>query len=348
MGLEIDPPDVNRSDKVFDVVEGKIVYGLLGIKGLGEAAAEEIISNRNTNGLFKNFMDFLDRVDLHTVNKRAIEVLIKTGSFDNIEPNRNRLLVNMERAVEYAENKKEAGKFGQVSLFEDSGVQEFSDFVYTDIDDWPQLEKLHIEKELIGFYISGHPLDSYRKVFERSVSIKTATIEKAIPEHEYVIAGMVKEIRTIVTKKSGKSMAIVTIEDYDGEAKLTFFPKVWEHVSEDVHVEKVLAFKGKVDHNEKYGHSFQVDTLLDIDSLQDKAINAIHIQLFKNIAKQQQLIELRDFILANTGNCCVYFHVETEKDIFIIKCNSHLTVSSEDEFINKLRTFQIVEDVWKD
>ena len=106
MGLAIDLLDVNRSDKVFDVVDGRIVYGLLGIKGLGEAAADEILLQRKNDGPFKSFIDFLERVDLHTVNKRALEVLIQTGCFDNLGINRPTLLQNAERAVAYCENKK--------------------------------------------------------------------------------------------------------------------------------------------------------------------------------------------------------------------------------------------------
>ena len=117
MGIPIDPPDVNLSSPYFGVVNGHIVYGLLGIKGLGEQAAESIVGEREKNGPYKSFMDFLDRVDLHSVNKKALEVLIQTGSFDALGQFRSTLLTNLERVVEYASHRKEATKFGQVSLF---------------------------------------------------------------------------------------------------------------------------------------------------------------------------------------------------------------------------------------
>ena len=346
MGLEIDPPDINRSDKIFDVVDGKIVYGLLGIKNLGESAADAIIQERVKNGPYKNFMEFLDRVDLRSVNKRALEVLIKTGSFDKIEENRNKLLVNVEAAVEYAEAKKESTRYGQVSLFEDTDIQEFVDFKYTEVEDWPQLEKLRIEKELIGFYISGHPLDNYKKVIERCTNMNSAKIPSALPETEYTIAVLITEVRRITTKK-GTIMGIVTGKDFDGEVKFTFFPKVWERLDSFVQEDKVLAFKGKIDHSEQYGDSFQVDELLDINNLQSQSVKSIHIKLFSTQNKRSSM-ELKDFLVAHPGNCSVYLHIERDEKNYTIQTSTSLKVPSSDDFISELSKIPSVDEVWKD
>lgn len=346
MGLEIDPPDINRSDKIFDVVDGKIVYGLLGIKNLGEGAAEEIINERTKNGPFKSFMDFLDRVDLRAVNKKAMEVLIKTGCFDKIEPNRNRLLINVEDAVDYAEAKKESTRYGQASLFEDTDIQEFVEFKFKEVEDWPQLEKLRIEKELIGFYISGHPLDNYRKVIERCTNMNSVKIANAIPNTDYTIAVLITEVRRITTKK-GTLMGIVTGKDFDGEIKFTFFPKVWEKLESFIEEDKVLAFKGKVTHSEQYGNSFQVEELLDINNLQEQSVKSIHIRLFPTQNKRSSM-ELRDFLVAHSGNCSVYLHIERDEKNYTIKGCSNLQVSSSDDFIYELSKLPSVDEVWKD
>lgn len=346
MGLEIDPPDINRSDKIFDVVDGKIVYGLLGIKNLGEGAAEEIINERTKNGPFKSFMDFLDRVDLRAVNKKAMEVLIKTGCFDKIEPNRNRILINVEDAVDYAEAKKESTRYGQASLFEDTDIQEFVEFKFKEVEDWPQLEKLRIEKELIGFYISGHPLDNYRKVIERCTNMNSVKIANAIPNTDYTIAVLITEVRRITTKK-GTFMGIVTGKDFDGEIKFTFFPKVWEKLESFIEEDKVLAFKGKVTHSEQYGNSFQVEELLDINNLQEQSVKSIHIRLFPTQNKRSSM-ELRDFLVAHSGNCSVYLYIERDEKNYTIKGCSNLQVSSSDDFIYELSKLPSVDEVWKD
>lgn len=350
MGIAIDPPDINRSDKVFNVVDGRIVYGLMGIKGLGEAAAEEIILQRTKDGPYTDFMNFLERVDLHTANKRALEVLIRTGAFDNLSDHRNRpmLLQNYERAVDYVENKKAAGQFGQVSLFEDTGIEEFTPFLWDEVEDWPQLEKLRLEKELIGFYISGHPLDEFRKAIERCTVINSSTIERAQPKKTYTIIGMVKELRVITTNKSGKQMAILTLEDLEGTIKCTFFPNAWDKYSSQVQEDKIVALTGNVDISEKYGVSFQVDTIEDPSQLQEKAIQEIHIQLSSEVQNEKQLFQLQDFLVGADGNCSVYFHIETPEGFYSIKAHNLTTVPSSDDFIQELEAQNFVSSVWKE
>ncbi|HOE07413.1 MAG TPA: DNA polymerase III subunit alpha [Treponemataceae bacterium] len=346
MGLIIDPPDINLSDKVFDVVDGRVKYGLLGIKGLGDAAADEIIEQRKKEGPFKNFMDFLDRVNLHTVNKRALEVLIKTGCFDSLNEIRPVLLLNMERAVEYAETKKGAGKFGQVSLFEDSGEKEFQDFVYDQLEDWPQLEKLTIEKELIGFYISGHPLDSYKKIIDGAANFRTDRISHARKDKTYTVVGLVKEVKPIFTKKE-KWMAVGLIEDLYGTIKMTVFPDTWSKYKDLILQDSVLAFKAKYD-DEYGGPCLTIDEVSDPQKLEPKLIQSIHIVLTRDAGDQHKLLGLRDFLFASSGNCEVYFHMETTEGTFEIKTGGNLTIPADEEFLKVLRNQPLVESVWKE
>ncbi|OJF77027.1 MAG: DNA polymerase III subunit alpha [Treponema sp. CETP13] len=344
MGIEIDPPDVNRSDKVFDVVDGNIVYGLLGIKGLGEAAAEEIIKQRKKDGKYTDFMNFLERVDLHTVNKRALEVLIRTGAFDKLGVNRPTLLTNYERAVEYADSKKAATAFGQVSLFADTDVQEFSDFVWNEVEDWPQLEKLRLEKELIGFYISGHPLDQYKKALEVSATVNSTTIDRARPEKQYIAIGMIKSIREINTKK-GKLMAFAVLEDFNGTIDLTFFPKTWETLRGTFKEDDILAISGKVDQS-RDSPSILVDELKNQDELEEKSVKEIHIQLDPNITDKKELYDLEDFLIGFRGSCTVFFHILTKEGEYTIQASQQNNVQNSEEFLQKLSEQLFVENVW--
>lgn len=346
MGLAIDPPDVNRSDKYFDVVEGRIVYGLLGIKGLGEAAAEEILKQRAEGGPFKDFIDFLDRVDLHTVNKRALEVLIQTGSFDKLGTNRPTLLQNCERAVDHCSKKKSDAKFGQVSLFEDSGVQEFSAFVFEQVEDYPPLEKLRIEKELIGFYISGHPLDEYASVIKRSVGLTTKSLANATRERSYVMLGIVKELRSILTKK-GKSMAFAKLEDMDGSCDITFFPKIWEKEREKIKEDAVIALSGKADFS-RDTPSILVDELLPIEDLKEKSVREIHIRLSPLLTDSEQMNKLQDFLCAKQGSCSVILHIELPQQDYTVRANPLTKVPHTDEFIEELETYRNIESVWRE
>ena len=346
MGLAIDPPDVNRSDKLFDVVDGRIVYGLMGIKGLGEAAVEEIIGARKKGGAYQSFIDFLDRVDLHTVNKRALEALIQTGCFDNLGINRPTLLQNMERAVEYCENKKSDGKLGQVSLFENSGVQEFATFTFNQSEDYPILEKLRKEKELIGFYISGHPLDPYRTTIARSVTLTAGKMQLAQSGKDYVMLGTIKELRTITTKK-GSLMAFAKLEDMEGITDITFFPKLWETVKSQVSEDSIIAIGGKADFS-RGSPSFLVDEVLDKSALKEKSIKEIHIKLSPVPANKQQLGKLQDFIVGEDGPCSLFFHIESGRKNYTVKAHTRTTVPSGDDFICRLEEQNMVERVWRE
>ncbi len=368
MGIPVDAPDVNRSAEIFDVVDGHIVFGLKGIKGMGEAAAAEIVKERTENGPFKDFIDFLDRVDLKTVNKKAIEVLIKTGAFDKLGKNRPTLLLNMERAVEYEENKKEGGAFGQVSLFEDSGEKEFADFKFEEVEDSPKLDKLNMEKELIGCYVSGHPLDDYKKAIETSATVNSSNILREAKEakaekdalaasgqnswqtrnagKEYTAIGMITELRPIMTKKDPpKPMAFAKLQDYNGSIDLTFFPKTWEKMSTLIKNDGVYAFKGKVD-GSRDEPSFIVDSMEDISTLQAHSIQEVHIQLESGFSNEKQIFGLKDFLFGSNGNCSVYFHIDTSAGPYTVKANAQLSAPSTKEFVEKLETLPYVKEVW--
>ncbi len=346
MGLTIDPPDINRSAAYFGVVDGRIVYGLLGIKGLGEQAAEEIVREREKNGPYKTFMEFLERVDLHSVNKKAIEVLIQTGSFDCLGVFRSTLSANLERAVEYAAHKKEATRFGQVSLFEDSGVQEFADFKFDELEDWPQMEKLRIEKELIGFYISGHPLDAYRKAFDRASTFDVRFPERAQKDKSYTIVGMIKSVRPYQTK-SGKWMGFGAFEDFNGSIDLTFFPNIWEKVRDRAVADSVWGFAGKID-TSRDTPSFLVDSLVNPDELQAKSIREVHIKIAQEEASETHLSPLRDFLFESSGSCSVYFHLDTPGKPYVVKAANQIQVPANDDFMERVIDMPGVVQAWKE
>jgi len=251
MGIAVDPPDINRSDKYFTVVEGRIVFGFLGIKGIGSGPADEIIEKRQ-NGPYKSFMDFLDRVVLQTnqpnqnvVSRKVIDLLIKTGAFDTFGKNRPTLLANMEAAVNHAQNKKDESKFGQTNLFEDSGIQALPDFEFPQLPEMDRTEQLNIEKELIGFYFSGHPLDIYEEEWKKYVKLDISDPDNVLPG-TYILIGILKALKPH-TDKTGKGMAFGTLEDYRGEIDITFFGEAWESCREKLQQNDIVAVKGKVD-----------------------------------------------------------------------------------------------------
>jgi DNA polymerase-3 subunit alpha len=266
MGIPIDPPDINRSDRLFTVVAGRIVYGFSGIKGLGDASAEEIVTCRK-DGPYKNFTDFLSRVNIKTVGKKVIELLILTGAFDNFEQSREVLQGNLERAVDYAQNIKDDKQFGQTSLFGEAGEQEYPDFEFKPFPEASREDRLKIEKDLIGFYFSGHPLDDYKEEWERFVKLDLSAADNA-PEQEYTLIGILSGLKPY-TNKSGKVMAFGSLADYRGEIDLVFFERTWETYRDRVNEGDFIALKGKLD-RQRGKPGMRVDSILPPDQLKIK------------------------------------------------------------------------------
>ncbi|MDP3177887.1 MAG: DNA polymerase III subunit alpha, partial [Spirochaetaceae bacterium] len=206
MGLEILPPDVNRSEAFFTVADGKIVYGLLGIKGVGEGLARAIVEERGKRGSFTSFIDFVERMGTQAANRKTLETLAMAGAFDATGAGLRALVMDVERAVAYAAGKEEAGRYGQASLFDGSGEEEYPPFEPIPQEEYPRSELLRFEKELLGFYFSGHPMDEWRKIWERCSDLDLTHIERASPDRTYTLVAMLKEFREILTK-TGRKMA---------------------------------------------------------------------------------------------------------------------------------------------
>ena len=268
MGIAVDPPDVNHSDKLFSVVDGRIVYGFLGIKGVGDAPVEEIV-NRRKDGPYRDFIEFLTRVDIRAAGKSVVEKLIQTGAFDRFGVPRETLLGNLDRAVEYVQGRKEDQKIGQSSLFGDSGEKEYADFVFEDFPEKSRSEKLKIEKQLIGFYFSGHPMDEYRELWKRTVKVNLGQPDTLVPG-TCILVGIIKSVK-VISAKGGK-MAFASLADYNGEIETTFFPRVWENCQSRIEEDQVSIIRGKIDYQEdKDRYSFLADACISFEDA-DEAV----------------------------------------------------------------------------
>ncbi|MDY5046559.1 MAG: DNA polymerase III subunit alpha, partial [Treponema porcinum] len=381
MGIPVDPPDINKSDVRFDVVDGHIVFALMGLKGMGEEAAKAIVQERTEHGDYKSFMDFLERVvplqvvskndegkelKRSVINSKAIEVCIRTGAFDKLGQNRPTLLNDMDRAVRYVQDKISGSTNGQGDLFGDTDEKVYADFVFNQLDDLPTMEKLNDEMEVIGCYVSGHPLDDYKKVIQNCVTLTSNNIERAAKESQaekaalaasgqsswqmrntgktYTVLGFVHGLHPFRTKK-GTDMAFAKLSDYNGEMDLTFFSKTWETLKTQVQDGKIAAFKGKVDGSREQP-SFIVDSIEDPSVLKERSIKEVHIEIENSFQSEAEVSKIKDFLFAQNGNCSLYFHIDTASGPFIVKANSQLTVSSSKEVLSQIEDLPLVKDVW--
>lgn len=236
MGITVEQPDINLSDEDFTPLsDTQILFGLSAVKNLGQGAIDNILRARQTGGKFKSLANFCERVELRTVNKRALETLIYCGAFDSVNNNRRQLINDIDVITAWAQKKAKEKESGQMNLFdminsniatEDRG-NSFEQAPSTPpVDDYPLQEKLRLEKEYIGFYISDHPLKAIHQAAKILAPINLNQLEEQKSRQKVSAVVMLNSVRKIITQK-GDPMAFLQMEDLTGEAEGTVFPSTF-------------------------------------------------------------------------------------------------------------------------
>jgi DNA polymerase-3 subunit alpha len=246
MKIRILPPDINQSIDNFSVREQNIRFGLGAVKNLGTTAIENILNERKEHGPFESIFDFCKRVDLRIVNKRSIESLIKAGAFGELHPNRQQLVASLDAIMDTATRDQKARNNGQISLFD---MVEDLDFTSTpplvEIEEYGWEELLHLEKEVIGLYVSGHPLDLVRQQVEAFALHTINELEELEEGREVTLAGLVVERRAITTR-NGSNMLALKVEDLTGQTEITVFAKDLEKWRSFLETHDKLLIKAKI------------------------------------------------------------------------------------------------------
>ncbi len=257
MGIEIQPPDINRSGVDFTPIGQSILFGLSAVRNVGLAAIEAILSARQEGGEFQSLADFCDRVDPRVANKRAVEALISSGGFDKIESNRNQLLHDLELVLEWAQSRAKDRASGQGNLFDifGGGTVATSQASYeaapkaAPVEDLPDSDKLRLEKELLGFYVSDHPLKGVQTAAKILAPINLGDLDQQGDQSLSAIV-LITELKPIVTKK-GDRMAVVQMEDLTGKAEAVIFPRTFERIGSLIQADRRLMVWGKVDQRDE-------------------------------------------------------------------------------------------------
>ena len=262
LNIEILKPDINHSFTRFTVENNKIRFGLGSIKNVGREVVERIVSERNTNGLFKNFTDFCERIQDEAVNKKCIESLIKAGAFDEFGQTRRTLLASFESIIDTIQSGAKKNYKGQVSMFDldsmDNEDKEELKYNFIELDEFEDKELLSMEKEMLGIYISGHPLEKIRDQIIKATNIDTVKMKEAKEEVDTTgtttkykdgqivkFAGIITNIKKKYTK-SNKLMGFVTIEDLYGTAEVIVFENAYQNASNLLLKENVVLVEGRL------------------------------------------------------------------------------------------------------
>ena len=245
-GLKVLPPDINASSYDFAVENGAIRFGLGGVKSVGSDSIAAILKARAKDGRFTSILDFCKRVEARCQNKRLLENLINCGAMDSLGAHRSQLLAVYEDASQIGQRYQKDHASGQIGLFEDDSFAEVNDIKLPNLDEMPQSLQLKNEKELLGFYVSGHPLDSYKQALAKFTPLHALEDEESnVRDGQLVqVAGLISQLDLRITKK-GDSMAILNLEDFTGNLKVVVFPKAYQECAASLNQDGVVAVSGR-------------------------------------------------------------------------------------------------------
>lgn len=334
LGIQVVPPDINKSYSKFTVDGDKIIFGLAAIRNVGVNVVENIVKSRNDKGEFLSIMDFINKLDLGTINKRAVESLIKAGALDSFKVYRSKLLAVYEKIMDGVSGERKRNIDGQISLF---GLDEenvsMPEIKYPDIKEFNKKHILSMEKEMTGIYLSGHPLDEYGKslkvqttttisnifkVYEameeniaKGISLDDMSSEMPIKDNQTVIlGGILTEVNQKVTRNN-TIMAFLKLEDLSGEIEVIVFPRTLDRVRESINEDALVTIKGRISLKEDEPPKLICEK---IEGLEKVDSNKIYIRV--NDAKEAKILanEIKNNFNQYKGETAVYiFNNELRK-----------------------------------
>ncbi|MFH1825172.1 MAG: DNA polymerase III subunit alpha [Candidatus Firestonebacteria bacterium] len=334
-GIEIHPPDVNKCFTSFTVIDKKIYFGLSAIKNIGKSASDSIVEGRE-KGEYSSLLDFCDKVDLRLVNKEVVESLIKCGAFDSLKIKRLQLTSIIDETIEKAQKIQEMKLSGQEFLFDnllEAEKKNFSDEEY--LED----KLLGFEKELLGVYLSGHPLVKYEEQIKRFTTVDSLNIRNLSDGSEVTIGGIINKVNRKTTKKN-EGMAIVSLEDLMGVVEVIIFPTLYKDIGNKIFEESMVIIKGKVDFEETIGDEtetnkikIRAEEVIFLEEADEKLSKKVHIKLFIPGLEESALVELKQNLLKfkNNGTCQVFLHFfkSADEEVSIVETQIKVLPSKE-------------------
>ncbi|HAE62595.1 MAG TPA: DNA polymerase III subunit alpha [Eubacteriaceae bacterium] len=339
MGIEVLPPDVNESHENFTVVGGEIRFGLAAVKNVGDNAVKSIIDKRASKP-YETFSDFCTRSDFKVLNKRAIESLIKCGAFDSFGVYRSRLMSSYEKIIDNILSDRKNKIDGQISLFQT--MESFDDKRenYPQIDEFDEGYKLLLEKEMLGLYITGHPLEPYRSMLEEKCSINGSIIENldemielGIKDGQMITIGGIITDKKILITKNNKTMCFLTLEDLYGVIEVVVFPNVFGKYDHLLEPESKVIIKGRLNISEDQASSVICEELTELEKFRRKnSFQAVQISV--EDMKDEKIELIKEILSRHKGDKPIVLYSLREGRKY--KANKALWVSESNVLIKEL------------
>ena len=339
MGIQILPPDINNGERGFSVDQGRIRYGLSAIKSVGRPVIESLVKERRENGIYRTLSDFIER-NSGQVNKRAIENFIKAGALDCLPGNRQQKMLVYSRVVDHISQNKKNSMAGQMSLFDLVGEEDKKAYEISmpDVGEYAKEVILAFEKDVLGIYLSGHPLEQYRGILEKNISAKTTDFQPdeetglsvVMDNQKVVVGGMVTE-KTIKYTKNNKVMAFVTLEDLVGTVEVVVFPRDYEKYQSLLDEDARVLIQGRVSAEDDKASKLILERVRTFEEVPRE----LWLQFDDRDAYADREAHLMEELRAVPGNASVVIYLKDVKAMK--KLPAGYRVALQEEWLEKFR-----------
>ena len=350
--IRVEPPDINLSDIIFRAINNKTIsFGLNAIKNVGIKALKNIIDSRNKNGPFKNIYQFCEHLDTRIVNKRVIESLIEAGTMDSLEGNRAQKYAAVDRALRYAHQRQVESNTNQFDLFGSSKTSSSSVhtlLILPDLDDWSQSEKLKREKNLIGFYFTGHPLLKYAAELEAFSNFDFSEEDDHLHPDIIKIGGIVQDFKLHYDKKN-QQMAFFVLDCIGGKLEALIFHEPYMRYQPLIKKDQLIFIQGRstTQMNDR-GLKVIVEKVFSLEEVRNRHVKKVHIFIEANKMKVTDVDSLYEMAKKHTGISPLLFHIHDEDRNGKLIETDTIKVDANDTFIDTLRGLYGDQNVWLD
>ena len=367
MGVPVIHPDINNSEVYFSVREGSILYGLAGIKNVGIAVVEDLVQERKANGPFTTLFDLCKRaLDFQAnspekrppLNKKTLESLIMAGALDHLQGSRAEQHASIDKAIEVANRYRKDKDAGQMSLFDmgdSTGPAMTNEETLEQVEPWTYLEMLNKEREVLGLYLSGHPLEAYRAELKgfTTCSLAESEINAQTLKSSITIGGIVTKLRALQSKDGQKTFGAGALQDFHGDIELFFKADLWEKVRDRISMDMMLLVRGKVElTRDEKSRQLIVERVFPIEEAKTRLAKFIHVQCSSLVLTEKllttldELFQLYPAFPGMDGGCDVVFHVETTSGYIHSLHSRKYKVQCDSDFIDRLYQVFGNDQVW--
>lgn len=346
MGINILPPDVNESFKDFTVADEDIRFGLGAIKNVGRNAIESIVRVREEGGPFSNLYEFCERVDSRQVNKKVIESLIQSGAMDSFEGHRAQNMQALENAMNFAQSALADKQKGQTSIFDDAEEGAPSQYpVLPMVATWSNSHQLTLEKEILGFYVSGHPLNKFANEVKAFSTLSLGSTDEVKDGQPVRICGIITECKKIHDRKN-KPMAFVTIEDFQGNIEAIVFSSVYDKCQEYLETDQIVAISGRASKREEEPTKVLCEEVMPLSKAWEAFGKNLYLSMDAIGVDDPLLNQVSSILKDHPGQCNLFINLNTADDGKRVIKSRKVKVNPSAEMLAKLKELLGQENVW--